>query len=391
MNSKYVRISLALVAGTFLLTACGGGEPEPTAFPGLIVDGNAAYLASNLLVYKFDAQNGTENWQFPASQDNANPRGPFSGAPLKVGNLIIVGGSTNSTGGADPHLYALNSDTGQEVWRFGPGGPAKEFMAGAVTDGQRIYAPNGDGSLYAIDATQAVSGQPKLLWQFNTGNRLWSLPRVAGNAVYQGSFDHKLYAIDAATGKELWQFDGATAPIAVQPALSDGVLYFGAFDSYFYAVNASDGKLRWKTPVDGWVWCNATVDNGVVYFGDVHGKVYALDAATGQRKWTYVAHDTIRAQPIINQGTLFFVSEDTNAYALNLKTIKPDAAGVVDYNATQWRNDTLGRRLVSRPVITDGTILIPLFDGNIKVWALDASNGSRKYQFPPPPPPTATP
>ena len=38
------------------------------------------------------------------------------------------------------------------------------------------------------------------------------------------------------------------------------------------------------------------------------------------------------------------------------------------------------------------SILVPcLTHGDIKVWALDAGNGSRKFQFPLPPPATATP
>ncbi|HEY3340615.1 MAG TPA: PQQ-binding-like beta-propeller repeat protein [Anaerolineae bacterium] len=384
MNRNTIRASLMLAAGMLLLSACGGGEPSPTGFPALLVDGKSAYLASNTLVYKFDAQTGAEAWRFPASQDTANPRGPFSGIPLKYGNVIIVGGSTNSTGGFDRHLYALSDDKGQEVWRFSPNDKAHEFMEGAISDGKLIYAPNGDGNLYAIDATQMVSSQPKLVWQFNTGNKLWSLPLLDNGKLYQGSIDHKLYAIDAATGKELWQFTGATAPIAVQPVLSDGVLYFGAFDSTFYAVNAADGTLKWKTAVDAWVWTEASIDNNTIYFGDVHGKLYALDAATGKQKWYYVTNDAIKAQPMVVSNTLYAVSEDTNAYALDLTNLKPDSTGKVDPSAYKWRNDTFGRRLVSKPTIADNAILVPLFDGDIKVWALDASNGTRKYQFPAP-------
>jgi outer membrane protein assembly factor BamB len=373
-----------IAASALLLSACGGGEASPSSFPAVLVDGKSAYLASNTEVYKIDAQTGTEAWRFPASQDNANPRGPFSGAPLKYGNLIVVGGSTSSTGGTyDRHIYALANDTGQEVWRFSPNDKAREFMAGAVSDGKLIFAPNGDGNLYAIDATQMVSNQPKLVWQFNTSNKLWSLPLLDNGKLYQGAIDHKLYAIDAATGKKLWEFSAATAPIAVQPALSNGVLYFGAFDSTFYAVNAADGSLKWKTTVGAWVWTDATIDNDTVYFGDVRGKLYALDAATGQQKWYYPTNDAIKAQPVIVSNTLYIVSEDTNAYALDLSTIKPDDTGKVELTSYKWRNDTLARRLVSKPVVADNTILIPLFDGEIKLWALDVNNGTRKFQFPP--------
>lgn len=391
MNRVPVRVFVAAVAGLLVLSACGGGEVPPSAFPGMMVDGTSAYLASNQHVYKFDAQSGVEAWRFPATQDNANPHGPFSGVPVKFGDVIVVGGSTGANGAFDRHLYAISEQTGQEVWRFTPGELSLEFVDGAVTDGKFLYAPNGDGYLYAIDPAQKENNQPKVVWKFGTGNRLWSRPLLADGKLYQASYDHRLYAIDAASGKEMWRFEGATAPIGVQPILKDGVLYFGAFDSNFYAVNAADGKLKWKTSVDGWVWTEAALNADSIYFGDVRGKLYALDLASGQRKWTYEARDTIKAQPLVLTNTLYMVSVDANVYAFDLAGVKADATGKVDYNNTKWRNDTLTRRLLSQPAAMGDLLLVPLFDGDIKVWALDANTGARKFQYPLPPPPTPAP
>ncbi|HEY3290608.1 MAG TPA: PQQ-binding-like beta-propeller repeat protein [Anaerolineae bacterium] len=393
MKSFPVRALVASVAGLFLLSACGGGgEVPPSAFPGMTTDGQSAYLASNAVVYKFNAQNASESWRFTTSTEKDNQRGPFSGVPTKIGDVVVAGGSTGANGAYDKHLYGISDENGQEVWRFTPpGDKGREFVDGAVTDGKIIYAPNGDGNLYAIDPAQKDSNQPKAVWTFNTGNRLWSKPLLADGKLYQGALDHKLYAIDAVTGKELWRFEGATAPIAVQPTLKDGVLYCGAFDSVFYAVNAKDGSLKWKTVVDGWVWTAAAITSDGVYFGDVKGKLYALDLASGQRNWTFETRDSIKAQPVISGTTMYVVSVDTNVYAFDLKDIKKDAAGVVEFNNSKWRNETIGRRLLSSPVVMGDVLLIPVFDGDVKVWALDANTGSRKYQFPIPPAATPTP
>jgi outer membrane protein assembly factor BamB len=386
-----MRVLIAAVAGMLILSACAGGELPPSAFPGITVEGQSAYLASNQQVYKFDPATGEEAWRFPVSLDNATPIGPFSGPPLKFGDVIIVGGSTGQNGAYDRHLYALSDQTGQEVWRYTPGDTAKEFVAGVVSDGKLLYAPNGDGNLYAIDPAQQENNQPKLIWKFSTGNRLWSLPLFADGKLYQGSFDHSLYAVDAATGKELWRFTDSTAPIAVQPTLKDGVLYFGAFDSYFYAVNAADGALKWKTHVDGWVWCDATLSDDTIFFGDVRGKLYALDLATGQRKWFFETGDSIKAQPVLVNNLLVIASMDTNVYALDPSAVAPDASGKVDRNNTKWLNNTLARRLATDPAVVEDILLVPPFDGDIKVWALDANTGQRKFQYPLPPPPTPTP
>ena len=91
LNRNTWRAIAAFAAGVLLLSACGGGEVPPSAFPGLLVDGTSAYLASNIHLFKFDAQTGIEKWRYPATVDNANPRGPFSGVPLKYGDAIVVG------------------------------------------------------------------------------------------------------------------------------------------------------------------------------------------------------------------------------------------------------------------------------------------------------------
>jgi outer membrane protein assembly factor BamB len=394
LNRNTWRAIAASAAGVLLLSACGGGEVPPSAFPGVMVEGTSAYLASNLHVFKYDTQTGIEKWRYPATTDNANPRGPFSGVPLKFGDQIVVGGSTGANGAYDRHLYAISAETGEETWRFTGGDASKEFVDGAVSDGKLIYAPNGDGNLYAIDPTQKEQGQPKVVWKFNTGNRLWSRPLLANGVIYQGAMNHKLYALDAATGKLLWTFEQATAPIAVEPILNDGVLYFGSFDSVFYAVKAADGTLKWKATVDAWVWTGAAISGDAIYFGDVRGKLYALDLATGQRRWYFEARDSIKATPVISNNKLYMVSMDTFAYAIDLVDVKPDSTGKLAYDSDKvlWRNETLTRRLLSTPVLmNNGIMLIPLFDGDIKLWSLDVTGGARKLQFPPAPVATPTP
>src|SRR5262245_49938055 len=179
---KAVRVSLLVATSALVLSACGGELP-PSSFPGLTVEGNSAYLASNHLVYKFDPANGAEAWHFPVTQDSNAPRGPFAGPPLKFGNLIIVGGTIGQNGQVDHHLYALSEDTGAEVWRFS--GATGEYVDGVVTDGKLIFAPNGDAVLYALDPSRMNGAEPTVAWTFNQSqDKLWTRPLVAEGKVY---------------------------------------------------------------------------------------------------------------------------------------------------------------------------------------------------------------
>jgi len=54
-----------------------------------------------------------------------------------------------------------------------------------------------DGNLYAVDSR---SGRE--LWRFATGDEVKSSPSIAGDTVVFGSFDGNVYGLDAKTGSE---------------------------------------------------------------------------------------------------------------------------------------------------------------------------------------------
>jgi outer membrane protein assembly factor BamB len=77
-----------------------------------------------------------------------------------------------------------------------------------------------------------VSGlTPK--WSTTTGNS-FSSPAVANGVVYVGSFDHKVYALDASTGAVDWSTTTGNAVFS-SPAVANGVVYVGSFDQKVYA------------------------------------------------------------------------------------------------------------------------------------------------------------
>ena len=369
---------MMMAAGALLLAACGGGELPPTSFPGLTLEGNEAYLASNHQIYKFNAENGQEAWRFPAAVDSNNPVGPFAGKPLKFDDVIIVGGTIGSAGKADPHLYGINPDTGREVWRWqspNVNAPNREFVDGVVTDGKLVFAASGDGNLYALSITD---NNPQLSWVFTTTNKLWARPAIDNGKVFLPALDHSLYILDAATGKKLGQYTGTTS-ISSKPAVRDDVAYFGSFDQYFYAVDAT-GKVLWQSErLNGWIWCDALLYENTIYLGDVKGGVYALDASNGKVLWRAQTGGANRAQPVVQDGKIYVVSFDNYVYSVPLNP-QVDSNGNV--SLTRVLDVGLGRRLLSTPSTLNNAMLVPLFDGDIKVTAINLENNQKLYEYP---------
>jgi outer membrane protein assembly factor BamB len=100
---------------------------------------------------------------------------------------------------------------------------------GATAAGRElVFVGNQLGTLIAYDA---ASGQR--VWSFQAGGAIAAGPVVANGTVYVGSFDKKLYALDAATGALSCSVTTTglvlTPPIVVDPDGAGPIVYFGRY------------------------------------------------------------------------------------------------------------------------------------------------------------------
>lgn len=138
-------------------------------------------------------------------------------SPVVVGGRIYVGSSV------DHHLHCLDSISGKTQWTFATGGPIR--LAPTVDDG-RVYFGSDDGHVYCLDALQGDliwkhRAGPADEWLLARGEMISRWPVRTGVLVDQGIayygagiFPHEdvfLYAVDAITGKVIWQQDNISA------------------------------------------------------------------------------------------------------------------------------------------------------------------------------------
>jgi outer membrane protein assembly factor BamB len=82
-----------------------------------------------------------------------------------------------------------------------------------------------------VHALDAKTG--KAYWTFMTNARVESSPAIAGNRIFVGSTDGRLYVIDLLKGGKLWDFDAGSA-ITASPAIGGSRLVFGTHDGRLY-------------------------------------------------------------------------------------------------------------------------------------------------------------
>ena len=276
-----------------------------------VVDG-IVYVGAGPGVYALRASTGELIW---ISRIN----GLVSFSPLLFGEVLYVG----SVAG---FLYALDSSTGEELWRYkaneesysvsASGGKVyvEVFTAPTVID-QTMYIGTDSGHVRALDASTG-----DLLWEYDALGYVDLRPMVRGNVVYAVSSSNGiLHAIDSATGELIWSHDRGHRIHAF--ALGTSLLLVNGFDggvSRVYGLDLLSGDLRWQAR--GESLFEPMVIDGVIYVvqiaegedGLVDG-FSALDVETGETLWRYHSAVNLGRPSALSDGVVY-VSPTENFY-----------------------------------------------------------------------------
>lgn len=147
-------------------------------------------------------------------------------------------------------------------------------------------------------ANPAVKGF-EIAWRTNIGDgdsrdgRISASPVVAAGRVYAMDADAELSAVDAQTGKTVWQVDltpeddrsGGGSGGGV--AYVQGRLYVATGYAQVVCLDADKGKELWRTTLTGPFRAGPAVVDNRVFAVSSDNQIHALDAATGKKLWTH--------------------------------------------------------------------------------------------------------
>ena len=190
----------------------GGGVHSPAIADGLVYASTdqAGYIA-------VDEATGKLAWKHDTGTDN-------------VGTAVVADGVTFVGAADDPpgHLTALDARTGAVLWS-----DDEQLHSPAVADGVAI----GGGPIGLVVAHDVQTG--KELWRTPIADKTRPVAIADGVAYVAADTQHKVYALDAATGKELWWFD-VDAGLDCCIAVADGAVFVGTGLGGVYAIGGSD-------------------------------------------------------------------------------------------------------------------------------------------------------
>lgn len=232
----------------------------------------------------------------------------------------------------------------------------------AVADGLAVVGNNA-GRVYALDSRTG-----ELRWARRQRGEIASSPAIAGDRVFVTSMDGAVTAYTAVAGTRVWQHTTGGSPSESSPLVVDGLVYAGAWNGRLYALDAATGRQRWAFQAADDIKGSAALAAGRIVVADYAGNVYALDPETGAERWRYTGGQRFYGGPAVSDGVVVIGDVGGAVIALD-----------ADDGGELWRHSTGGAYVYSTAAIARGTAFIGSYNGRFE--ALDLGTGAVRWSF----------
>jgi len=219
-------VYLAQLKGLFAAVEASSGKVRWTYDPHarlesspLVIAGRVYFGDDDGVLWALDARTGKVEWKVDL--------GPaIKASPSYHDGVVYVG---DYSGGVD----AVSAHSGHRQWQVDtsklPGGGDAGFYASPSIGFGHVYDANVDGTVYAF----SLAGHPD--WHFQAGDGVYGSPALAGvkgagPTTFIGSYDHRLYALNAQTGARRWSYD-VGGQIPGSPTVIGSTVYTSSFQT----------------------------------------------------------------------------------------------------------------------------------------------------------------
>ncbi len=367
------------------------GDPET---------GNVYVIGGGGLFYCF-SENGKVLWHRKMI-DEFNVRTGYGGrtvSPIVDEDLVIIAFVSSSWGSHAPpfmRYYAFDKRTGEVRWVSAPGGRftnpnVYSTPVVANINGERLLiSGNADGGVYAM---KVRTGEK--VWQYKFSKRgLHSSVIVDGNIVFaahgEENFDTpvmgRVVAIDA-TGKgditkthEIWRIDGMEVGFT-SLLLNDGRLYFVDNSANLFAVDAKTGKEIWDINLGTVGKASPVWADNKIFYPEVNGRFRILEP--GQEECKILDSENLTmpdgryaelyGSPAVAYGRVYFASEE-GVYCLGNKNTKFTSTSP-KMPKTEWQAPKNSEAAYIQVVPAD----VFLYSGNKNEFKVRAYDDKRRF------------
>lgn len=285
----------------------------------LAVSGNRLFVASAYaFVAALDVATGAEQWRVDFDS-------PLTGSPAVQGDTVFVSA-------IDSTLWALDAATGRIQWTL-PGTPTLATIArgsAPAVAGDLVVFPTQSGELTAVRRANGARQWTTVAVGRRTGAALSTIsaitgdPVVDGNRIYAANQSGRVFAIDARTGATIWAIaEGAYGP--VWPV--GGSVFFISDQNRLMRVDARDGSVIWAQDLPLYTTDRVRrrlaifpqhgpiLAGGRLWVASGDGALRGFDPVSGERVAELAIPGGAASGPIVAGGTLYVLGRDGELHA----------------------------------------------------------------------------
>ncbi|MFO6424901.1 outer membrane protein assembly factor BamB [Motilimonas sp. KMU-193] len=275
--------------------------------------------------------------------------------PAFIGNQVFVADREGL-------IKALDVNSGKQLWMIDISKHESNALnksariSGAITASyDAIYVGTENAQLFAIDAETG-----EVRWVSNTGGEVIAKPLVEGGRVIVHNSKGDLYAFQEYSGERVWQLDfdqpALTLRSASEPVEAGGAILYGRADGKFVAVIAETGIPVWERRIavpKGATELERIVDvdakpiivGATAYVIAYNGDLVSFDLQSAEPVWkrNYSAYNSMA----ISGFNLYLTDEKSHIYAVDRRT-----------GAQVWSNTQLEYRNLTAPVVVGDYVVV---------------------------------
>jgi outer membrane protein assembly factor BamB len=288
----------------------------------------------------------------PLWQASLGSAGEFVFTPAVVGDSVYA---------ASKEGTLARFDNGQQVWRISVG----QVLSGGVgSDGLRVAVGTPKGEVLVFDAENG-----KELWRARASSEILAAPALGDDLVMVRSGDSRIFGFDKIDGKRKWVYQRSTPALSLRTnvgiVLGPRAVLAGFPGGKLVAVATNNGAALWEMTValpKGSTELERMADvtslpvlgGREVCTAVFQGRVSCVDLSTGNSIWAKELSS--RAGLDVDDRFLYVSDDKGSVHALDRGT-----------GASQWKQDKLFMRGLSRPLAIGKRVLVADAQGVIHI------------------------
>lgn len=268
-------------------------------------------------VFTLDMMSGREIWRRDYEM-------PIRIAPTVNSNYVFVQTFDNT-------LIALNSESGEELWKNEMDFENTTLVGGASPaynpDMDVLIAAFSNGELRAFKASTGTPLWADMLISHKRTNSLSNItaikanPIIDGDKVFAVGYNSVLTAIDLRTGARIWEREMGSSN---QPWIAGEYLFVLTNDFDLLAIEKNSGKIVWNTTIpngeegeskSGVFGSGPLLASNRLLVATSNGYIFSVSPYTGEIMSYVSISDGVELAPIMARGMTLFTTNEADILA----------------------------------------------------------------------------